>query len=127
MLYYRCKCGYSEAWGSMPPYQCHACPKCGSDLATGPNVHQEPKPHDFSHVTQVATDEGPKPLTRCRYCGCTQAEVEEAQARYLLTSLLPEELAKLPMLTEEQIRESFKIGKAAFERAQQHMRRLGRY
>lgn len=76
MLYYRCVCGWSEAWGSMPPAPCQACPRCGSDLATHPSEHREPSPHDFSHVGQVQTDEGLKPRTLCRYCFKTPAEVE---------------------------------------------------
>ena len=76
MQYYRCKCGKAEAWGSMPPYQCSSCKHCGSDLAQAPDLHRDPVPHDFSHVEQVRTDEGPKPLTRCKYCHHTKEEIE---------------------------------------------------
>lgn len=47
MQYYRCKCGNSEAWGSDAPPRCSRCSKCGSDLATPPDEHSEPLPHEF--------------------------------------------------------------------------------
>lgn len=76
MLFYRCKCGDRQAWGSMPPPQCAKCPGCGSNLALGPDSHREPKEHEFTAVSSVETDEGPKPLTRCRYCHLTKSEIE---------------------------------------------------
>lgn len=75
MKYYRCKCGHCESWSSMGVAQCAKCPKCGSDLAQHPDYHHEPAPHDFSLIEQVQTDEGPKPLTRCKFCLKTPAEV----------------------------------------------------
>jgi len=77
MLYYRCKCGKHEAWGSDSPPLCAKCDECGTSLATGPKGHVEPKDHDFSMVTQVKTDEGLKPLTRCKYCYRTRDEIEK--------------------------------------------------
>lgn len=47
MIFYRCKCGKSTAHSSMGVSACDTCDKCGSTLATGPNSHQEPKPHDI--------------------------------------------------------------------------------
>lgn len=79
MRHYRCKCGSSRSYGSMGPPLCSKCGTCGSDLAGGPEAHREPKDHDFSLVDEVATDEGPKPLTRCRYCVRTKAEIEARQ------------------------------------------------
>lgn len=75
MQFYRCKCGASRSWGSMPPPLCARCGACGSDLAPGPSLHREPKPHEYL-VEQVATDAGPAPLTRCRWCMKTKAELE---------------------------------------------------
>lgn len=76
MQYYRCKCGASEAWGSMPPYACSKCSKCGSDLAQAPGLHGEPKDHDFSYVEKVQTDQGEMTRTRCQYCHRTRDEIE---------------------------------------------------
>lgn len=75
MRYYRCKCGNSTSVGSIPPYPCSKCEDCGSDLAEAPQWHSEPVPHDM-HPTQVATDGGLVTLTRCRWCGITQAELD---------------------------------------------------
>jgi len=78
MIYYRCKCGKQEAWGSMPPNQCDGCSECGTTLDTHPELHRTPTPHDFV-ATNVATDEGPKPLSRCRYCHRTKAELTRSE------------------------------------------------
>lgn len=78
MQYYRCRCGVSEAYGSMAPYACTRCPKCGSNLALGPEAHREPKPHEFV-PTMVETDEGPKPLSRCIYCNRTRGAIEKEE------------------------------------------------
>jgi hypothetical protein len=80
MQYYRCKCGAREAWGSMPPYRCTKCEKCGSDLATDPGLHDEPVPHDFSAVKTVETDQGTATITRCRLCLRTLHEIERGAA-----------------------------------------------
>lgn len=79
MQYYRCKCGHRESWGSLPPDRCQRCEKCGSDLAFSPESHREPIEHDFSAVNTVETDDGPKLLTRCRYCYRTKAEVQASE------------------------------------------------
>jgi hypothetical protein len=76
MLYYRCKCGNTQAWGSMPPNRCDKCESCGSDLALDPEGHREPSPHDFSAVQEVVTDQGTATITRCRHCYRTKAELE---------------------------------------------------
>lgn len=81
MKYYRCKCGKSEAWGSMPPWSCSYCPKCGSNLALGPDGHREPEPHKWT-TEAVETDAGPQPLTRCFWCGKKPREIiDEAVER----------------------------------------------
>lgn len=72
-MYYRCKCGEITAWGSMPPYPCSKCDKCGSNLATSPGAHTDPLPHDFV-AREVPTDKGPATLSRCRWCGLTRAQ-----------------------------------------------------
>lgn len=79
MKYYRCQCGKREAWGSMPPPRCTGCPDCGTTLDTSPTAHTAPEPHHYVS-TQVQTDEGPKPLTRCAWCTRTKAEIERPPA-----------------------------------------------
>ena len=79
MIFYRCKCGEREAIGSMPPPQCARCRKCGSDLASSPDRHREPEPHNFV-AHQVETDEGPKPLSRCSYCFGSRVEISKREA-----------------------------------------------
>ncbi len=68
MLTYRCRCGQTEAYGSMPPTPCSGCKFCGTTLETHPTLWRDPPPHDYI-PTPVMTDEGPKTLTRCRWCG----------------------------------------------------------
>lgn len=76
MAYGRCVCGKREFWGSgMEPAPCSPCEECGAVPAAGPNLHPDPVPHDFSLTSDVETDEGPKPLTRCRYCFKTRAQI----------------------------------------------------
>jgi hypothetical protein len=76
---YRCKCGRITAWGSMPPDRCRPCLKCNSTLAAHPDGHGEPQPHEFV-AHDVATDAGPQPLSRCRTCQRTKAEIERDDA-----------------------------------------------
>lgn len=57
MRNFRCKCGKTTAYGSMEPGPCATCEDCGSDLASAPNLHREPAPHD------------PGPDGFCRRCG----------------------------------------------------------
>lgn len=68
MMYYRCKCGKCEAWGSMPPNPCDGCDDCGTNLSAHPDFHSPPEPHN-PNTQMVETDEGMKPLTRCLWCG----------------------------------------------------------
>lgn len=80
MAYYQCKCGNVRAWGSMGPWPCQKCDKCGSDLAAHPDFHSDPKPHDFI-TDMVDTDSGPQPFTRCRWCGLSAtADAERGAA-----------------------------------------------
>lgn len=67
MRYYRCQCGERTAWGSMPPFPCSGCEKCGTTLEEAPGLHRTPEPHNWRPTT-VETDEGPKTLTRCSWC-----------------------------------------------------------
>jgi hypothetical protein len=64
----------------MGPDVCDRCEKCGSDLATHPDAHAvNPQQHDFRAVAvNVVTDLGTLSgtVTRCRFCGKTQAEIE---------------------------------------------------
>ncbi len=75
MKFYRCKCGSRRAWGSMPPPPCAKCRDCASGLAQGPNEHLEPLDHEF-RVDQVKTDRGLQPVTRCRWCLVTKADID---------------------------------------------------
>ncbi len=82
MQYFRCKCGSVEHWSSgMGPFPCDGCAKCGTNVAGGPDEHQAPEPHNFDLITQVETDDGPKPLTRCRWCLKTPKEIETLRLR----------------------------------------------
>lgn len=83
MRYYRCRCGESRSFGSMPPARCRGCTKCGTDLVDmelcGPDDHATPVPHEF-YTEQVETNEGPKELDRCRRCHRTRAELAEVES-----------------------------------------------
>lgn len=84
MKYYRCKCGDQQSYGSMPPPFCHACPLCGSNLATHPADHDDAAPHVY-YDEMVMTNDGMKPLTLCQYCLEPKSEIEKAeQLRNLL-------------------------------------------
>lgn len=65
MQYYRCKCGKSESWGSMPPRKCDGCPTCNTTLAPHPDYHKEPDPHEF--VTRYDEQTG-EPYKVCINC-----------------------------------------------------------
>jgi hypothetical protein len=79
MQYFRCKCGNAVAWGSDYPFQCESCSKCGSNLATSPSCHVDPKPHEW-YQESVATDNGPQPLTRCKYCYELKSTIEKEES-----------------------------------------------
>lgn len=80
MIYSRCKCGELQCWDSgIPPAACCPCPLCGTVPASGPNFHPDPAPHEFKR-TAVDTDNGPQPLSRCRMCHKTKAEIAKAKA-----------------------------------------------
>lgn len=78
MRFYRCKCGNAQAWGSMPPAACAKCSQCGSDYAESPGAHRTPLEHEFI-VGQVETDNGPAPLSVCKYCHRTRKEIDEQE------------------------------------------------
>ena len=80
MRFYSCKCGKMTSWGSMSPPACLGCEECGSNLATGPTSHQLVQPHNFT-VTQVETDIGFQPITRCSWCNKSLREIKEQKAR----------------------------------------------
>ena len=68
MQYYRCKCGQRESYGSMAPFPCQGCESCGTTLETSVSDHRAPQEHKWVGE-KVDTDEGPKWLTRCAWCG----------------------------------------------------------
>jgi len=78
MQHYRCKYGNCESWGSDGPFPCDRCSKCGSDLAPAPFLHEDPKPHEFIQE-MVETDEGPKPLSMCKWCYRTKRQIEKEE------------------------------------------------
>lgn len=48
MKFHQCKCGARQYYESgMPPQPCQGCSKCGTTLATRPDGHKTPEPHDF--------------------------------------------------------------------------------
>lgn len=66
MVYYRCKCGKSQAWGGlMPPNQCTGCPECGTTLEVHPSLRKSPKPHEFVVRYNETTGE---PYEMCVNC-----------------------------------------------------------
>jgi len=59
----------------MGVFPCDRCRECGSNLATGPDLHEEPRPHQMI-ATKVETDSGEGTLTRCTWCGKTRKKIE---------------------------------------------------
>ena len=81
MQYWKCKCGKSEFYGSgMGPSPCQECPDCHTTVSQSPEGHKRAVPHEFN-VHQVETDEGMKPLSRCRWCLKTKAHIEKESAK----------------------------------------------
>lgn len=76
MQTYRCKCGEVTSWTSMGVPACVRCPKCGSDLAPGPNSHRDPAPHDF--VVKYDQNTG-APYDICKNCLRRRAELEKGE------------------------------------------------
>jgi hypothetical protein len=74
MQYYRCKCGKMTAWTTMGVHACTKCPKCGSDLAQGPESHSEPEPHEY--VTKYDVNTG-VPYEICQTCHRRRLELEK--------------------------------------------------
>ncbi len=69
MNYYKCKCGAHEGWNSgMPIPKCAWCKKCETTPAYSPEGHKTERPFHLMVQHEVKTDEGPKILSRCRYC-----------------------------------------------------------
>ena len=81
-MFYRCRCGRSQSWGSMPPARCAWCIDCQSTLASHPDAHGEREPHDYGleeSAAEAAERLGDKP--RCRWCYRTPLEVQELEQR----------------------------------------------
>ncbi len=74
MKYYRCKCGFSEAYGSMSPSRCTKCKKCGSNLAGSPDSHIDPTPHELV-AYPIESDQGGATLSRCKWCRRTKKQL----------------------------------------------------
>jgi hypothetical protein len=60
---------------------CEGCPKCGTTLAEGPELHREISPHTWGTATHGTGDDG-QPLTStvCVACGRKKRDVEAEQA-----------------------------------------------
>ena len=79
MKYSRCKCGAWERWDSgIPPCPCQECYKCHTIPANSTAGNIAAIPHEFV-ASMVETDEGSKPLSRCRWCFKTKAQVAKDQ------------------------------------------------
>lgn len=67
MLYYKCKCGKCEFWGSgMSPYACQVCDECGTTMLKNlDGTYVEPKPHEY--VAKYNQNTG-KPYKICKWC-----------------------------------------------------------
>lgn len=65
MMYFRCQCGKSTAFGSMMPQRCVGCPNCNTTLTSHPDCHKEPEPHQY--VTRYDEVTG-KPYEICINC-----------------------------------------------------------
>lgn len=81
MMTYCCKCEHLTWYTSMGVPKCAWCDRC--QTAPWPTKSGHPTvrvPHDFSMVEQVNTDEGLKPLTRCKFCLKTPAQLKKEEA-----------------------------------------------
>jgi len=77
---WQCRCGRLKGFGSDGPAACAFCEVCGTTVETSPELHKtERRPHEY-YVETVETDEGPKPLSRCKFCYRTKAEIEATNA-----------------------------------------------
>ena len=68
MIYYRCKCGKVESYGSMSPNPCLGCVDCGTNLTSHPDLHKKPELHNWI-TDEILTDEGVMHQTKCSWCG----------------------------------------------------------
>lgn len=76
MKLYRCKCGARTLTGAIGPTPCQGCRTCHTTLEQTPERHRTPEPHRW--VTEsLPTDEGPRPVTRCAWCGISKAKAEQ--------------------------------------------------
>lgn len=48
MQNYRCACGKTESFASIPPFPCEACPKCGYTLGKRYDQRHRPVPHRYN-------------------------------------------------------------------------------
>lgn len=66
MIYYRCQCGKSVAYGSIAPSDCHGCRDCNTTLTTSPDFHKSVPPHRIRAFPVKA--DTPATLSRCVLC-----------------------------------------------------------
>jgi hypothetical protein len=74
MIGYRCKCGNRWASSSMGMQDCQGCPKCNTTLASHPNYHKAPAPHEF--ITRYNPKTG-EPYEVCNKCYDRKDELEQ--------------------------------------------------
>ena len=65
MQYYRCKCGESVAFGSMPPQDCEGCVECNTTLEQHPDNHKPLAEHEW--IDKFDQNTGEK-YQRCIKC-----------------------------------------------------------
>lgn len=78
--YGKCKCGSVEAFGSMPPSPCDKCTDCDTGYGWGTSHYREPREHEFVSK-EIETDNGPQPLSRCKWCHNTRKQIADQLIR----------------------------------------------
>jgi hypothetical protein len=80
MLYFKCKCGRMEFFGSgMCPALCDVCPTCGTTMLKDRDGNYfPPEPHKYK--TKYNPDTG-APYERCTVCHQTREEIERSGGR----------------------------------------------
>lgn len=64
---YRCRCGNRRGFGSMPFAACDVCEDCGSTMATSPDTHAEPEPHNLVTRYHAQTGKSYRLCLACHY------------------------------------------------------------
>lgn len=75
MLYYKCKCGEIQIYGSMPPDPCLECDDCLTTPETHSHLHKRAEPHKWT-TEVVVTDSCDGMLTFCEWCRINKKDYE---------------------------------------------------